>query len=306
MRLWLVFPLLVLGGASAQAQLSCNTTSRFKGSTEPSVRAVLASLKGTVAMGGKGGCSGALVTFHGRSASQPALVLSAGHCSEHGRAEVPIGKRSLTMPDNGEVLYHVSSRRPLTLETGNSDQPRTCIAAEEIVYATMTGVDVMLLQASETYEQIQKRTGVSPFLVSQETSFAPGFAVRIPSARWQNDRACQVDATVDKLAEFRWLWGPVLRIRPADSCATPHGVSGAPVIHADSNEVIGLFGTASDGNGAACELNNPCEVAPDGSKKAAVREQPYVHFVHAFYTCLDASRSVDLDVPGCLLPKPRP
>jgi hypothetical protein len=197
MRLWFVLPLLVLGGASAQAQLSCNTASRFKGSTEPAVLAVLASLKGTVAMGGNGGCSGALVTFHGRSVIEKGLVLSAGHCSERGRIEVPIGKRSLTMPDNGEVLYHVSSRRPLTLETGNSDEPRTCIEAEEIVYGTMSGIDVMLLQVSETYEQIQQRTGVTPFLVSQETSFAPGFAVRIPSARWQNDRACQVDATVD-------------------------------------------------------------------------------------------------------------
>jgi hypothetical protein len=306
MRLWFVLLLIVVGGASAQAQLSCNTTSEFKGSREPRVLAVLASLKGTVAMGGNSGCSGALVTFQGRSASEPALVLSAGHCSEHGRVEVPIGKRSLTMPDRGEVLYRVSSRRPLTLETGNSDEPRTCMEAEEIVYGTMSGADIVLLRASESYEQIEKRTGVKPFLVSQETSFAPGLAVRIPSARWQNDRGCQVDATVEKLAEFRWLWGPVLRIRLADTCETPHGASGAPVIREDNREVIGVFGTASDGNGVACELNNPCEVAPDGSTKAAIREQPYVHFVHAFYTCLDASRNLDLDVPGCLLPKPQP
>ena len=54
------------------------------------------------------------------------------------------------MPDDGEVLYRVSYRRPLTLETGNSDEPRTCVEAAEIIYATMSGADIMLLQVSET------------------------------------------------------------------------------------------------------------------------------------------------------------
>jgi len=210
------------------------------------------------------------------------------------------------MPDQGEVLYRVGSMRALMLETGNSDEPRICVEVEEITYGTMTGADIMLLQLSETYEQIEQRTGVRPFVVSQETSFAPGLSLRMPSARWQNDRACHVDATVERLKESRWLWGPVLRIRIEDTCGTPHGASGAPAIRRDNSEVIGVFGTASDGNGAPCELNNSCEVAPDGSTKASVREQGYFHFVHNFYTCLDASGKVDLAVPRCLLPKPQP
>ena len=208
MRLLLVFLLLTLRCASALAQVPCNVDLEFKGSTEPAVLAALKSLKGTVAMGGNSACSGALVTFSGRMASARALVLSAGHCSDRGRAEITMGQKSLAMPENGEVLYRVSSRRSLTLETGKSDEPRTCLEVDEIIYATMTGADIMLLQTSETYEQIEKRTGVKPFLVSQETSFAPGLALRMPSARWQNDRACQVDATVEKLKEFRLALGP--------------------------------------------------------------------------------------------------
>ena len=76
------------------------------------------------------------------------------------------------------------------------------------------------------------------------------------------------------------------------------------MIRLDTSEVIGAFGTASDANAAACELNNPCEVAADGSTTAAVERQGYVHFVHQFYTCLDKDRNVDLAVAGCLLPKP--
>jgi hypothetical protein len=306
MHLLLAFLLIVLQSASALGQLSCNTDSDFKGSKEPAELAVLKSLKGTIALGGKSACSAALVTFAGRSSSTKALVLSAGHCSERGRADVTVGKNSLAMPEWGEVLYRVGFGRALTLETGNPDQPRTCVEAEEIVYGTLTNADILLLQLSETYEQIEQRTGVKPFLVSQESSFAPGLALRMPSARWQNDRACEVDATVEKLKEDRWLWGPVLRIKIADSCGTPHGASGAPAIRRDNSEIIGVFGTASDGNGAPCSLNNSCEVARDGSTTASEAGQGYFHFVHSFYGCLDANRNVDLTVPGCPLTRPQP
>jgi len=179
-----------------------------------------------------------LVTFLERSASAKAFVLSAGHCSEQGKADVIVGKNPLAMPDYGEVLYRVSSPRAFTLETGNADEPRTCVQVEEIVYGTMTGADIMLLQVSETYEQIAQRTGVRPFLVSQEKAFSQGLALRMPSARWQNDRACEVEATVETLKEARWLWGPVLRIRILDTCGTPHGASGAPAIRKDTSRLL--------------------------------------------------------------------
>jgi hypothetical protein len=91
-----------------------------------------------------------------------------------------------------------------------------------------------------------------------------------------------------------------------NSCGIPHGASGAPVIRKDTNEVIGVAGTAGDADGAACELNNPCEINADGSTTAATKEQPYVHFAHKFYSCLNAARDFDLDIPGCLLLKPLP
>jgi len=304
MRIWPVL-LLMVGATSAQAQLACKTVSDFKGSTDPVELRVLESLKGTVELGGNTPCSGALVTFAGRAANSPALVLSAGHCSDRGKTEVNVGKKLLIMPDHAEVLYRTGTRRPLTLETGNRDEPRTCMEADEIIYGTMNGADILLLQVSESYEQLEKRTGVKPFLVSQDTSFAPDLALRIPSAYWQNDRACQVEATIDKVKEAQWLWSPVLRVRIAEACGTPHGASGSPAIRKDSSEVIGAFGTASDANAPACELNNPCEVAPDGSVTAAAKGQGYVHFVHAFYTCLDKGRNVDLEVPGCQLAKPQ-
>jgi len=308
MSKFLLSAMLGMGIASAQAQVACPTISNFAGSKDQAVLQILDQLKGTVAMSGNNVCSGALVTFKGRSSSAPALVLSAAHCSDRGKIQIPLRNGTLAALDAGEVLYRVEYRRPLTLDTGNSDAPRTCIESEEIVYATLTDGDILLLRLGETYDQIERRTGVRPFLISQDQSFPAGLALRMPSSLWQNDRACEIEATVEKLKEHRWVWGPVIRLRRMnpDSCLAPHGASGSPAIRKDTNEVIGVLGTSSDATGAPCELNNPCEVKPDGTVVAMPEDQSYVHFVHKLYSCLDAERNIDLGTPGCLLPRPQP
>ena len=160
-----------IGVTSAHAQLACDTSSDLKGSKQHAAFVVLEELKGTVAMGVNNVCSGALVTFTGRTSFTPALVLSAAHCSDRGKLQIPISNGSLAKLDAGEVFYHVSYRRPLTLDTGAIDEPRTCVEADEIVYGTMTGADILLLRLTETYDQIERRAGVKPLLVSQDTSF---------------------------------------------------------------------------------------------------------------------------------------
>ena len=97
--------ILGIGVTSAHAQLACDTSSDLKGSKQPAAFVVLEELKGTVAMGGNNVCSGALVTFTGRTSFTPALVLSAAHCSDRGKVQIPMGNGSLAMPDRrGSVL----------------------------------------------------------------------------------------------------------------------------------------------------------------------------------------------------------
>ena len=84
-------------------------------------------------------------------------------------------------PDGQRIACHAgppgkcstmsATDRPLTLDTGAIVEPRTCVEADEIVYGTMTGADILLLRLTETYDQIERRAGVKPLLVSQDTSF---------------------------------------------------------------------------------------------------------------------------------------
>jgi hypothetical protein len=157
MRAILVIVVLGFAITSARAQSVCDLRSAFKGSNEPAVVKILGRLKGAVAMHGVGACSGALVTFKGRGKATRALVLSAGHCANRGSVQIPLGQRSIAMLDMGEVLYRAEYRRTLTLETGNSEEPRTCAEADQVVYETLTGADVLLLRLTETYEEIERR-----------------------------------------------------------------------------------------------------------------------------------------------------
>lgn len=279
----------------------CDTRSEFKGTTHSR----LGRLKGTVSMLQPLRCSGAFMTFADRRGSSRALVLASGHCAGQGAAKIARKDGTFTnILDVGEVLTRVADDRWLTLETGRSDEPRVCVKSDEIVFASLTDTDIMILQLTETYEQIESRTGLKALLVSRDTIFRDGLDVHVPSSLFQIAEQCQVEATVEKIKEDRWLWSPVIRMG-RECSLLPHGASGAPVIRLDTTEIIGVFGTASDANAAPCELNNPCEVRSDGTTRPGTQSQGYAHFVHKLYTCLDSDRSIDLSVQGCLLRKPQ-
>jgi hypothetical protein len=97
-----------------------------------------------------------------------------------------------------------------------------------------------------------------------------------------------------------WTWHD--SIRYDRSCEPTHGTSGSPLVDTGSGQIVGINNTGND-NGLMCTLNNPCEVAPDGST-AAYQGQAYGQATHWFTTCLTWWRTIDLSIPGCLLTKP--
>ena len=174
----LVWLFLGVGAALAQ-ETACNTTSQFN---DPKFQPILDRLKGAVSMSGKFVCSAAFVTFKGRSSATKGLVLTAGHCSDRGSIQIPLRDKTISAPDAGEVLYRLNDKRQLTLETGNRAVPRTCAETDEIVYGTLTGADLLLLRLTETYDQIEARTGVKAFTIAEDAVIPNGTPVRSPSS----------------------------------------------------------------------------------------------------------------------------
>ncbi|MFI8462024.1 putative Ig domain-containing protein, partial [Kitasatospora sp. NPDC085464] len=241
-----------------------------------------ADLTSTIALSN---CSASLVRYPTSVAGDRALMLTNGHC-------LP------TMPSAGQVIQNVSASRSGTLLDGAGNSLGT-VQADKVLYATMTGTDVALYQLTDTYGSITSKYGATALTVS-DAHPVDGAAMYIPSSYWKQVWNCSVNGFVPTLREDEWTWHDSLRY--SSGCNTTHGTSGSPIIDSASGRIIGINNTGND-DGAMCTLNNPCEVAADGTTKA-VKGQSYGEETYWFTTCLNSSRTIDLNVAGCLLTKP--
>ncbi|GAB7186428.1 putative Ig domain-containing protein [Kitasatospora sp. Ki12] len=241
-----------------------------------------ADLTATIALSN---CSASLVRYPTSVAGDRALMLTNGHC-------LP------TMPSAGQVIQNVSASRSGTLLDGAGNSLGT-VQADKVLYGTMTGTDVALYQLTDTYGSISSKYGVTALTVD-DAHPVDGAAMYIPSSYWKQVWNCSVNGFVPTLREDEWTWHDSLRY--SSGCNTTHGTSGSPIVSSASGRIIGINNTGND-DGAMCTLNNPCEVAADGTTKA-VKGQSYGEETYWFTTCLNSSRAIDLNVAGCLLTKP--
>jgi V8-like Glu-specific endopeptidase len=241
---------------------------------------------GTVALSN---CSGALVQFGRADPTSPALVLTNGHCVER------------QLPQPGEVLVNLPSRRSFNLLDREASNVLGTVNAKSMLYATMTGTDVALYLLDQTYEEIKEQFGIDPLTVTDEKP-ATGTPISIVSGYWRRTYSCFIDGFVPELREDGWIFRDAIRYS-ADGCAVIGGTSGAPIVTGADRRIIGINNTINE-NGARCTRNNPCEV--DRTGKIVVRKGiGYGEQVYWFHSCLASSGiAVDLQKPGCLLPKP--
>ncbi len=230
-------------------------------------------------------CSASLVRFPASVAGDRAMMLTNGHC-------LP------TMPPYGQVIQNVSASRSGTLLDGAGNSLGT-VQADKVIYATMTGTDVALYELTDTYGSISSKYGATALTVN-DAHPTDGASMYIPSSYWKQVWNCSVNGFVPTLREDQWTWHDSLRY--SSGCNTTHGTSGSPIIDSASGRIVGINNTGND-DGEMCTLNNPCEVAADGST-TATKGQSYGEETYWFTTCLNSSRAIDLTVPGCLLTKP--
>ncbi len=232
-------------------------------------------------------CSGSLVRYAESVSTDAALILTNGHCYEGG------------MPSPGQVIVNRSSSRSFTLLKPSSSNAGT-VRATRVLYSTMTKTDVTLYQLNETYASIQSRLGVTPLTLAKQAP-ANGAGMAVVSGYWKRIYTCSVQATIPELREAGWVMKSSIKyLQPG--CETIGGTSGSPIVSTSTGEVIGVNNTGNE-DGGRCTMNNPCEVDAGGNitvdQGAAYGQQTWW-----FYTCLTASRTIDLNKSGCQLAKP--
>lgn len=238
---------------------------------------------GTVALSN---CSGSLIRMPSSADNDPALVMTNGHCLETG------------MPGPGEVLVDQPSSRTFGLLNSTAGKVAT-LQATKVSYATMTDTDVTLYELNTTYARIKQQYGIDALRLSGDHPVA-GTPIKVVSGYWKRIYSCNVDGFVHQLREADWTWKDSLRYTP--SCNTIGGTSGSPVIDVNSGKVVAINNTGNE-NGERCTMNNPCEVDENGTVTVR-RGINYAEQTYGITKCVGTGNKIDLDLPGCELPKP--
>ncbi|OKK06200.1 hypothetical protein AMK26_09075 [Streptomyces sp. CB03234] len=247
----------------------------------PTTKAV--DFAGTVALSN---CSGSVVRVPGSQPTDPALVLSNGHCLESG------------MPGPGTVVVDKPSTRTFSLLNSAGTKVAT-LRATKIAYATMTDTDVSLYELTSTYAQIQARHNIKA-LELNATRPAQGTAIKVVSGYWKRIYSCSIDGFAYRLKEAGWTMKDSVRYTAA--CDTIGGTSGSPVVDNATGKVVAVNNTGNE-DGQRCTMNNPCEVDENGT--VTVRHGiNYGQQTYGIVACVGTGNKIDLGRPGCTLPKP--
>ncbi|MFE7978454.1 trypsin-like serine peptidase [Streptomyces shenzhenensis] len=270
--------LVITGTGMAPAAAATATATE---STAPAIQAV--DFAGTVALSN---CSGSVIRFPASADTDPALVLTNGHCLETG------------FPAAGQVIVDQASSRTFGLLNASATQVGT-LRAGKVAYATMTDTDVTIYQLTTTYAQISSTYGINALTV-QDTHPTAGTAITVVSGYWKRTYACSIDGFAYRLKESSWTWKDSVRYTSA--CNTIGGTSGSPVIDNATGKVVAVNNTGNE-DGASCTLNNPCEVDEAGT--VTVRQGiNYAQETYQIPACFTTGNKLNLNASGCTLPKP--
>ncbi|KAF3467232.1 serine protease [Streptomyces sp. Tu 3180] len=253
----------------------------LSGLTAPKAGAV--NFAGTVSLSN---CSGSVVRMPDSAADDPALVLTNGHCLESG------------FPAPGQVLVDRASSRSFGLLNSSGSRVAT-LRADRLVYATMTDTDAAVYRLGTTYARIKSAYGIDALTLSGTRPQA-GTAVSMVSGYWKRIYNCSVDGFVHRMKEGDWTWKDSVRYTP--ECDTIGGTSGSPVVDDATGEVVAVNNTGNE-DGERCTVNNPCEVAEDGT--VTVRQGiNYAQQTYLFPACFGVDNRLELNASGCAVPKP--
>ncbi|MGW2935777.1 S1 family peptidase [Streptomyces sp. NPDC001156] len=277
---------LVIAGAAAAPAVAEPQSAATSGTvaTAPGTATVQAvDFAGTVSLSN---CSGSVIRFPNSADSDPALVLTNGHCLETG------------FPNPGEVIVDQASSRSFGLLNSSGTKVAT-LRASKVAYSTMTDTDVTIYQLTRTYAQIKSSYGIGALTVA-DTHPVAGTAIKVVSGYWKRIYSCTIDGFVYRLKEGGWTWKDSVRYTSA--CDTIGGTSGSPVVDTSTGKVVAVNNTGNE-DGQTCTVDNPCEV--DASGNVTVRQGiNYAEETYQLPACFGTGNKLNLNASGCVLPKP--
>ncbi len=230
------------------------------------------------------GCSGSVVRPPAYQPSDPALVLTNGHC--------------VRFMGSDEVVVGEPSDRKFTLLASNGEGSLGTLRASALAYATMHTTDVALYRLTTTYGEVEAMGGRALELSPEQPG--RGIDIGVVSGYWRHVYSCKVDGYVHELREGKWSWKGSMRYTKA--CRTKGGTSGSPVVDVATGKVVAVNNTGNE-DGERCTDNNPCEVDEHG--QVTVRQGiGYAQRTHQIVPCLTGGGRVDLAATGCGLPRP--
>jgi V8-like Glu-specific endopeptidase len=249
----------------------------------PSAQIKAVDFTGIVALSN---CSGSLVRTPTAADSDPALVLTNGHCYEGGE------------PGAGQVITNRSSSRTFSLLDPSGSRSLGTLRATTLLYATMTDTDVALYKLSSTYADIKQRYNTPALQLSTDHP-TTGASLRVVSGYWKRIYSCRLDGFAYRVREAAWTWKDSLRY--TSECNVIGGTSGSPVIDAGSGKVIGANNTINE-SGGRCSLNNPCEVDENGTVTVHANIG-YAQQTYILASCIAPGSVLDLNRSGCTVPR---
>ncbi len=182
------------------------------------------------------------------------------------------------------------------------------VRVRRVVYATMKGTDITILELGTTYQQLVKE-GFTPLKIAEVSAPVgePVEVVGIPMRGVESARsflhraACQIGESVS-VREDVYQWEKSIRNR----CSVVGGMSGSPIVSLKSNKVVAIANTGVDDEAMKqpeCSINRPCEVSRDGRVSTFPKEN-YAQRVSDIPSCFDRKGIFNLNLLSCRLEKP--
>ncbi|GAA3222749.1 trypsin-like serine protease [Oerskovia jenensis] len=230
------------------------------------------------------GCESSIVRTSTSAGDDPAMLLTNGHC-------LPVVDETFGIPGVGATIVD----QPVDASVAFTDAQGyglTTAEIERLLLGTITGTDVALYRLDESFEELESE-GVT-VLTLAESRPQVGDTVTLKTT---DPRGCTIEAVVPVLREGGYEQHDALRMAAGPDCETYPGDSGAALVAADGVTVVGVNSTTNR-DGLLCEIDNPCEVGPDGTT-TVVTNQPYGQQVVGLNACLTEESELDLDARGC-------